>query len=97
VDGFRVDLDAVARLAGDLDGARGQLDGALRALGGTAARVGPAELDEACEEFRESWRHGLRRLGECTDAVRDGLDRTRAHYAAADAAVAGAVSGTGRR
>ena len=91
--GFRVDLEAVERLAGDLDGAREQLDGALRALGGTTPEVGPAELGAACAEFREGWRHGLTRLGECAGAVRDGLDRTRTHYAAADAAVAGAVSG----
>ncbi len=90
--GFRVDLEAMARLGADLDGAAARLDGALRALGDApASGLGADELDRACEEFRSGWAHGVDRLGGCTRRVRDGVDRTRAEYAAADAAVAEAL------
>jgi hypothetical protein len=90
--GFRVDTEALGLLGAELDSVREQLDGALRAVGEPPpGGLGSAELDRACGEFRDSWSHGLERLGQCAAQVRDGVDRTRAAYAAADRAVQEAV------
>ncbi len=92
VDGFRVDLEAMARLGADLDGVRTAFDDALRALGDApASGLGDGDLDRACQEFRDGWAHGLDRIGGSAQRVRDGVERTRAEYAAADAAVAEAL------
>lgn len=90
--GFRVDLEALGLLGSELDSVREQLDATLRAVGDPPpGGLGGAELDRACGEFRDSWSHGLERLGACAAAVRDGVDRTRAAYAAVDHAVQEAV------
>lgn len=88
MSGFFVDLDALTALGQQLEGAREQLDGALAALGETAAgQLGTDDLDRACDEFRQSWSHGLGKLGECVQAVGEGIVAARAEYAAADAVV----------
>lgn len=95
VDGFSVDLDALAELRRQLDGAREQLDGALAALGEAAApRLGSDDLDRACEEFRQSWAHGLGKLGECVGVVGEGIGAVGATYAQGEAAVASGFGAT---
>ncbi len=88
-----MDLDGLASLGSELNGARDRLGGALAAMRDVgAAPLGTDELDRACGEFQESWRHGLGRLGECVDAVRTGVDGTRATYAEAESAIARAFA-----
>ncbi len=87
-----MDLEAMARLGADLDDVRAGFDDALHALGDApASGLGAGDLDRACQGFRDDWAHGLDRLSGSAQRVRDGVERTRAEYAAADAAVAEAL------
>lgn len=94
MDGFSVDLKRLSTLREQLVESRERLDGALTALGEAAAGpLGTDDLDAACDEFRQSWSHGLGKLGECVDAVGAGLEYAQRMYADTETVVAASFGG----
>lgn len=92
--GFSVELDALTAVRERLAEAQERLGGALTALGEAAAGpLGTDDLDAACDEFRQSWSHGLGKLGECVEAVGAGIESTRARYAENETVVAASFGG----
>lgn len=49
-----------------------------------ADKIGPDDLDSACDDFRSDWEDGLEKLGEAIDEVKKGLDGARKSYAELD-------------
>lgn len=86
---FTVDIEDLTALGTQLDRGREQMRVAVDRMRDVGpGPLGTAELDDACAGFRESWTHGLGKLGECIDLVGGGVDATRAAYAEADSGLA---------
>lgn len=95
---FEVDLAKLQMLSTRLDESGATMTGALDAMrGAQAAQLGDPDLQRACEEFRESWDHGLGKTAECVKVVREKIDQTRESYAAVEQALVDLISGLADR
>lgn len=80
-DHFRVDMEQLAAFTKDLDEAGESLEQVRTALRHVRAdQLGPAELDEACDEFQERWRYGSEQIGERIGRLTEGLRENTDNY-----------------
>jgi hypothetical protein len=82
---FTVEIGGLKALGGNLRHCADNLEGALDALntiGGDS--LGRSSLDDACNDFQDSWRHGLDKIRECSQKLVDGVDASRKDYAEVD-------------
>jgi hypothetical protein len=79
---FTVDIGGLDALGKNLNRAKENIDGALKAMEDIGPdSVGPDELDDACAEFREDWERGIKKLGECVGKITDALGTAKGKYA----------------
>lgn len=79
---FTVDIDGLDALGKNLERAKENLDGALKAMEDIGPdSIGPDDLDDACAEFRDDWERGLDKVGECVQKITDALKQARKNYA----------------
>ncbi|RCW45153.1 hypothetical protein DFQ14_103117 [Halopolyspora algeriensis] len=96
--GYRVSMDKLTQLVNDLDHAADDITAANRALSNARGRdLGTPGIDDASEEFRESWSHGISKISKGAKVTSDVLDAARATYARleneASALIASAAEG----
>ncbi|TWG08342.1 WXG100 family type VII secretion target [Saccharopolyspora dendranthemae] len=86
---FTVDVGGLDALSKNLDRTTENIEGATKRIKdlGTGS-LGPAELDEACADFRADWEEGLDKLREAVDQVKGALDASRQTYAELDSKIA---------
>lgn len=92
-DHFRVEVEALSRLLGDLERSQEDLRTALKAMGDTGPRsTGSSTLDHACDEFRDSWDDALKKISQGAERISEGLRQTKENYAATEQALHEAFS-----
>jgi hypothetical protein len=94
--GYRVNMDKLTQLINDLDRAADDITAANNALGNARGRdLGTPGIDNASEEFRERWSHGIKKISEGAKATSAALDAARSTYAKLENEVAGLVASAG--
>lgn len=89
---FSVDIGGLDALGKNLDRTIENIDGATKRMkGGGSGSLGPAELDEACSDFRADWEEGLDKLREAVGKVKDVLDASKQTYAELDNSIASSL------
>lgn len=82
---FTVEIGGLKALGDNLRHCADNLDGALDAMntiGGDS--LGRSSLDDACDDFQDSWRHGLEKIRESSEKLVKGVDASRKDYAEVD-------------
>ncbi|RCW40759.1 hypothetical protein DFQ14_11086 [Halopolyspora algeriensis] len=78
---FRVDIEGLDSLKNNLTRSSENLEQALNAMRDISSEsLGYRTLDQACADFRETWRTGLKKVEECTGKLTEGLDSARKDY-----------------
>ncbi|RRO18173.1 hypothetical protein EIL87_07965 [Saccharopolyspora rhizosphaerae] len=86
---FSVDIGGLDALGKNLDRTIENIEGATKRMkGGLPGSLGPAELDEACSDFRLDWEEGLDKLREAVDKIKGALDASKHAYAELDNSIA---------
>jgi Mg2+ and Co2+ transporter CorA len=96
-DYFRVEVQQLDTLVNQLHQSQDDMRTALNAMRDTGPKTtGSEALDNACEEFHDSWDDAIKKITDGTAQIEDGLCDTRAAYAETEQAIADAlVQGTG--
>lgn len=91
--GYHVAMEKLTRLINDLDRAADDITAANRALSNARGRdLGTPGIDNASEDFRESWSHGISKISEGAKATSEALGAARSTYAKLENEVAGLVA-----
>ncbi|WP_222844429.1 hypothetical protein [Saccharomonospora sp. CUA-673] len=76
-----MDVGGLEALQKNLTRVKENIDGATKRLDGLRPdSVGSDELDEACGDFRDSWKEGLEKLEEAVEEVDEGLGQAVKGY-----------------
>ncbi|MFC7308682.1 WXG100 family type VII secretion target [Streptomyces monticola] len=69
---------------------------ALNELRDTGPKTtGSKDLDNACDEFHDSWDDAIKKIADGTQKIEDGLKQTRDTYRDVEAAIRDGLSGKG--
>lgn len=91
--GYRVDMDKLTQLIKDLDHAADDITVANNALSSARGRdLGTPGIDNASEEFRERWSHGIKKISEGAKLTSGALDAARSTYSKLENEVAALVA-----
>ncbi|RJQ89647.1 hypothetical protein D5S19_04145 [Amycolatopsis panacis] len=86
-----MDVGRLGSLIAMLEQAGERLSGANARLGELRSRdLGSRDVDAAGGEFRDRWGYGIRKIGEFSGVVAEGLSRAKQVYAEMEEKVAGA-------
>jgi hypothetical protein len=78
---FTVDIGGPDALSKNLNRAKDNIDGALKAMEDIGPdSVAPDDLDDACAEFREAWVRGIKKLGERVGKITGALGTATGKY-----------------
>jgi hypothetical protein len=78
---FTVDIGGPDALSKNLNRAKDNIDGALKAMEDIGPdSVAPDDLDDACAEFREDWVRGIKKLGERVGKITGALGTATGKY-----------------
>ncbi|MYW69526.1 hypothetical protein GTY65_36490 [Streptomyces sp. SID8379] len=86
---YQTDIDGLGQFLKVLQSATEDLDRARTALnriGGNS--LGTDELDDACDDFQDSWGYGAKKIREGIEAVSEGVKANKQAYEAVEEAVA---------
>ncbi|MFE0023074.1 hypothetical protein [Amycolatopsis sp. NPDC059021] len=82
MDGYRLQVDALGKLIGELRTAADDMAGANKQL--SAARdlggLGDPALGKAAREFEDTWEYGIGELGKAAGQVTERLERAKQRY-----------------
>lgn len=91
--GYQVHMDRLTQLINDLDRAADDITAANDALSNARGRdLGTSGIDNASEEFRARWSHGIDKISEGARTTSDALDGARGTYAKLENEVASLVA-----
>ncbi|MFF5479638.1 WXG100 family type VII secretion target [Streptomyces sp. NPDC012935] len=94
--GFKVDISELDTLVRELHRSQDEMRSALNALRDTGPKTtGSKELDNACDEFHDSWDDAITKIAEGTQALEDGLKKTRDTYRDVETALRDGFAGKG--
>ncbi|MFF3343247.1 hypothetical protein [Streptomyces flavidovirens] len=94
---FRVELDALSHLATQLGECADEMRSAMKLLRDIGPKgSGSAELEEACDDFQDSWGYGIGLIADATGGVTEGLAQTHKLYVALEQKVAEGFQGPGK-
>ncbi len=80
-DFFKVDLDVLQQFVTSLTQSKDRMDQALKSLGGgIAGAVGSDALNDAANDFQETWNYGLGELGKKIDDTNKGVGAAHKMY-----------------
>jgi hypothetical protein len=78
---FTVDVGGLDALGKNLDRTCDNIDSATKRLDDIGPdSIGPADLDDACGDFRSDWDEGLDKIRDAVQQVREGIDKTKQSY-----------------
>lgn len=78
---YKVELDALASLTRQLGECADEMRSAMRELKDIGPKgAGFAELEQACDDFQESWSYGIGLISDAAGKVTDGLAETKKVY-----------------
>lgn len=94
--GFEVEIPELDSLVRELHRSQEEMRSALNALRDTGPKTtGSKELDHACDEFHDSWDDAIKKIADGTEAIEDGLKKTRDSYQQAESALRDGFTGKG--
>ncbi|MER6016018.1 WXG100 family type VII secretion target [Streptomyces bluensis] len=94
--GFKVEISELDGLVRELHRSQDEMRAALTALRDTGPKTtGSKELDNACDEFHDSWDDAITKIAEGTQAIEDGLKKTRDTYRDVETALRDGFAGKG--
>ncbi|MEU6959970.1 hypothetical protein [Streptomyces chrestomyceticus] len=78
---FKVEADNLGRLLKDLHDSQDNMRKALGALKDTGPKSTGAEaLDNACDEFHDSWDNAIKKIADGTQAIEEKLKQVKQNY-----------------
>ncbi|GCD44304.1 hypothetical protein [Streptomyces paromomycinus] len=78
---FKVEADNLGRLLKDLHDSQDNMRKALSALKDTGPKSTGAEaLDNACDEFHDSWDNAIKKIADGTQAIEEKLKQVKQNY-----------------
>lgn len=93
---FTVSLGELRKLKTKLEDSEAQLDEAMRRMKDTGPKnLGKRVLDKACEDFEESWDHGLSKTKERIKVLNEALPAIIAAYEQTEEEIKSAFANTG--
>ncbi|MFE7859795.1 WXG100 family type VII secretion target [Streptomyces sp. NPDC057403] len=94
--GFKVEISELDGLVRELHRSQEEMRSALNALRDTGPKTtGSKELDNACDEFHDSWDDAITKIAEGAQSIEDGLKKTRDTYRDVEAALRDGFAGKG--
>ncbi|MGD6742946.1 hypothetical protein ACOKM3_13995 [Streptomyces sp. BH106] len=94
---FTVSLDELRKLKRKLEDSETQLDEAMRRMEETGPKnLGKRVLDKACEDFEESWEHGLSETRKRIKVLNEALPAIIKSYEHTEHEIKGAFDKTGK-
>ncbi|MGW7054535.1 WXG100 family type VII secretion target [Streptomyces sp. NPDC054888] len=94
--GFKVEVSELDGLVRELRRSQEEMRAALKALRDTGPKTtGSKELDNACDEFHDSWDDAIKKIADGTQVIEDKLKQTRDTYRDAEAAIRDGFAGKG--
>lgn len=85
---FQVDLDTLGSMASSLKSAEDQMDAALRTMAGSqGGDIGTNEINNAANEFQETWKYGFFQLKSMIEKLSDGVGKSHDFYQQADQSI----------
>ncbi|MCL6672723.1 WXG100 family type VII secretion target [Streptomyces panaciradicis] len=94
--GFKVEISELDGLVRELHRSQEEMRSALSALRDTGPKTtGSKELDNACDEFHDSWDDAITKIAEGTQSIEDGLKKTRDTYRDVESALRDGFAGKG--
>ncbi|MGW0546086.1 WXG100 family type VII secretion target [Streptomyces sp. Wb2n-11] len=100
--GFKVEISELDGLVRELHRSQEEMRSALNALRDTGPKTtGSKELDNACDEFHDSWDDAIKKIADGTQVIEDKVKQTRTTYHEVESAIrdgfaAGAGKGGGK-
>lgn len=78
---FQVDLDALQQFIATLQQSGDRMEAALDALKSVeSGQIGTRDLDEAADDFQNTWRYGLGQLKDKITDTNDGVGKAHRAY-----------------
>lgn len=98
-DHFTVEVEDLDRLLAQLHASQDDMRKALGALKEVGPKsTGSEALDNACDEFHDSWDNAIQRIADGTEKIEDKLRTTKKNYEATEQAIRDAMQkGAGRQ
>lgn len=85
---FKVEADDLGRLLKDLHDSQENMRKALAALKDVGPKSTGAEtLDNACDEFHDSWDNAIKKIADGTQTIEEKLKQTKSNYEAIEHAL----------
>ncbi|MGR8007654.1 WXG100 family type VII secretion target [Streptomyces hypolithicus] len=95
--GFKVEIGELDGLVRELHRSQEEMRSALNALRDTGPKTtGSKELDNACDEFHDSWDDAIKKIADGTQVIEDKLKQTRDTYRDVEAAIRDGLGGGGK-
>ncbi|MGP2439255.1 WXG100 family type VII secretion target [Streptomyces sp. JW3] len=94
--GFKVEIGELDSLVRELHASQDEMRTALSALRDTGPKsTGSKALDNACDEFHDSWDDAIGKIADGTQTIEDGLKKTRDTYQEVESALRDGFAGEG--
>ncbi|NLU65952.1 hypothetical protein [Streptomyces sp. HNM0574] len=78
---FKVEVDNLGRLLKDLHDSQDNMRKALGAMKETGPKsTGSESLDNACDEFHDSWDGAIKKIADGTEAIEGKLKQVKQNY-----------------
>jgi hypothetical protein len=87
---YKVQLEAMDRLTRDLSDCADDMRAAMRLLKDIGPKgSGHEGLENACDDFQDSWSYGIGQIADATSGITEGLTATRKVYQGLEEHIAG--------
>jgi hypothetical protein len=94
---YKVELAALTQLTKELSSCADDMRAAMKLLKDIGPKgSGYDELEEACNDFQESWSYGIGKIADATSGVTEGLSQTCKVYAAMEDEVSASFQAQGK-
>ncbi|WP_425828799.1 WXG100 family type VII secretion target [Streptomyces fractus] len=92
-DHFKVEVDELDQLIRQLHQSQDSMRKALSSMRDTGPKsTGSKSLDNACDEFHDSWDDAITKIADGTQQIEDKLRTTKSNYQATEEAIRDAMS-----
>lgn len=92
-DHFKVEVEELDQLIRQLHTSQDSMRKALRAMEDIGPKsTGSKALDNACDEFHDSWDNAIAKLADGTQQIKEKLRTTKNNYQATEEAIRDAMS-----
>jgi peptidoglycan hydrolase CwlO-like protein len=87
-DHFKVEVNDLDRLIKELHNSQDNMRKALNALKDVGPKsTGSEALDNACDEFHDSWDNAIKKIADGTQAIEERLKQTKNNYEQTEQAI----------